>query len=119
MIDRGCPVQINRMFKLKEKNLPYDLYFLVNRGGIRAPTLVPPLTLGQSTILTHFLKSLSHKEHTINNLVFEKNSAIFPLCSPSTPTQFFIYVRTRRNNRENANRILFKHQIVVSICSLS
>jgi hypothetical protein len=25
-------------------------------------------------------------EHTLVNLVFKKNSAVFPLCSPSTPT---------------------------------
>jgi hypothetical protein len=37
-IDRGCPVQINRMFWSKKIYfLPYDLYFSVNRGGARTP----------------------------------------------------------------------------------
>jgi hypothetical protein len=37
-IDRGCPVQINRMFELKE-NLFFIvyIYFSVNQGGV--PTL--------------------------------------------------------------------------------
>jgi hypothetical protein len=41
-IDRGCPVQINRMFGLNFFLL-YDIYFSVNRVGALAPTLVPPL----------------------------------------------------------------------------
>jgi hypothetical protein len=38
MIDRGCPVQINRIFGSKKIYfLSYGLYFSVNRGGARAP----------------------------------------------------------------------------------
>jgi hypothetical protein len=36
-IDRGCPVQINKIFGSKKKNLSYDLYFSVNRGGAQGP----------------------------------------------------------------------------------
>jgi hypothetical protein len=32
----------------------------------------------------------------------EKNSAAFPLSSPSTPTHAYMYVRTHGNIRENA-----------------
>jgi hypothetical protein len=37
-IDRGCPIQ--KIEYSSQKNfyfLPYDLYFSVNRGGVRAP----------------------------------------------------------------------------------
>jgi hypothetical protein len=50
-IDRGCPVQINRMFGSKE-NLFFTvrpLFFSEPRGRRLAPTLVPPLNISNNT----------------------------------------------------------------------